>query len=175
MRRVILESPYAGNVIRNTRYARDAMRDSLKRGEAPIASHLLYTQPGILRDDEPGEREKGITAGLSWGAAAEATVVYTDFGISPGMTRGIEDAWRAERPVEYRRLFKDAVKFYAPPSVKKCGNCLRWKRESFEGPYRPEMKNPGVCALDGMRTDYDDSCGFHEVGHCPLPACFYSE
>ena len=42
MRRVILESPYAGNVEENVAYARAAVRDSLLRGEAPIASHLLY-------------------------------------------------------------------------------------------------------------------------------------
>ena len=46
MRQVIFESPYAGNVEENVAYARAAVRDSLLRGELPIASHLLYTQPG---------------------------------------------------------------------------------------------------------------------------------
>ena len=59
MRRVILESPYAGSVEENVAYARAAVRDSLLRGESPIASHLLYTQPGILRDDVPDERRAG--------------------------------------------------------------------------------------------------------------------
>lgn len=45
MRLVILESPYAGNIEKNVAYARACVRDSLSRGEAPIASHLLYTQP----------------------------------------------------------------------------------------------------------------------------------
>ena len=49
MVRVILESPYAGDIERNVKYARMAVRDSLSRGEAPIASHLLYTQEGISR------------------------------------------------------------------------------------------------------------------------------
>ena len=57
MRRVILESPYAGSVEENVAYARAAVRDSLLRGESPIASHLLYTQPGILRDGVPDERQ----------------------------------------------------------------------------------------------------------------------
>ena len=35
------------------------------------------------------ERELGISAGLIWGACAEATVVYTDRGISKGMDRGM--------------------------------------------------------------------------------------
>lgn len=47
MRIVVLESPYAGDIERNTNYARDCMRDSILRGEAPIASHLIYTQAGI--------------------------------------------------------------------------------------------------------------------------------
>ena len=66
MRRVIVESPYAGDVATNIAYARAAVRDCLMRGEAPIASHLLFTQPGILDDDVADERRLGIEAGLSW-------------------------------------------------------------------------------------------------------------
>ena len=40
-RRVIVESPYAGDIETNVAYARAALRDCLSRGEAPIASHLL--------------------------------------------------------------------------------------------------------------------------------------
>lgn len=104
MKRVILESPYAGEIERNVRYARACMRDSLVRGEAPIASHLLYTQPGILRDDENAERQMGIEAGLAWGDAAEATIVYIDFGISAGMRQGIARAETDGRTIEYRTL-----------------------------------------------------------------------
>lgn len=104
MRLVILESPYAGDIEANVAYARRALRDALSRGEAPIASHLLYTQPGVLRDDVPAERQWGIDAGLSWGRVAEATVVYTDRGISRGMEYGIAAAKVARRPVEFRTL-----------------------------------------------------------------------
>jgi hypothetical protein len=83
------------------------MRDCLRRGEAPFASHLLYTQPGILRDEVFEERELGINAGLAWSLAAEATVVYEDLGISPGMKKGIERAKRDGRPIEYRKLDKE--------------------------------------------------------------------
>lgn len=107
-RRVILESPFRGKTpaetSRNMAYARCAMRDSLRRAEAPIASHLLYTQPGVLDDNEPAERAQGIAAGLAWGAVSEATVVYEDLGISPGMTLGIQRAKDEGRRVEYRRL-----------------------------------------------------------------------
>ena len=104
MRRVIIESPYAGDVDRNVAYARAAMRDCLNRGEAPYASHLLFTQPGILDDDDPEERTWGIEAGLLWGESAEATVVYTDLGISRGMRLGQERAHAARRPVEHRTI-----------------------------------------------------------------------
>lgn len=104
MKLVILESPYAGDVEANVAYARRALRDSLARGEAPIASHLLYTQPGVLDDDDPKERQWGILAGLAWGRVAQATVLYVDLGISNGMRLGIERALREGRPVERRRI-----------------------------------------------------------------------
>lgn len=105
MRRVIIESPYAGDVERNTEYARKCMRDSLMRGEAPYASHLLYTQPYVLDDKIPDERKLGIEAGFVWGEVADATVVYIDYGITPGMQKGIERAIAAGHPVETRKLF----------------------------------------------------------------------
>ena len=104
MRLVILESPLAGNVERNLRYARACMRDCLMRGEAPFASHALYAQEGVLDDTIPAERALGIDAGLLWGMHADATVVYVDLGISPGMELGIERARQQGRPVEERRL-----------------------------------------------------------------------
>ena len=114
MRRVVIESPYAGRSCwrivalfqraRNRRYARQCVRDSLMRGEAPIASHLLYTQPGILRDGIASERQQGIEAGLAWRTVADASVVYVDRGISKGMVLGIEAAESAGIPVERRTL-----------------------------------------------------------------------
>jgi len=103
-RLVIIESPYAGDVDRNVEYARRALRDSLLRGEAPIASHLLYTQPGVLDDGIPKERQHGIDAGLAWGTVAEATIVYADLGISRGMQYGIDNAVKQGRPVETRMI-----------------------------------------------------------------------
>ena len=87
---VTLESPYAGDIQRNLTYGRRAMADCLRRGEAPFASHLLYTQPGVLDDDDPEERMLGISAGLSWGPWAKYIVVYTDYGVTAGMQKGIE-------------------------------------------------------------------------------------
>lgn len=85
------------------------MRDCLKRGEAPLASHLLYTQRGILKEELPEERALGIKAGFAWCSVADATVVYADRGISPGMKLGIKDALEHDRMIEYRVLEEEAV------------------------------------------------------------------
>lgn len=74
------------------------------RGESPIASHLLYTQPCVLDDNNEAERELGIAAGLAWLTVAEASVVYTDLGISRGMSYGLSQAHAAGIPIEYRSL-----------------------------------------------------------------------
>jgi hypothetical protein len=105
MKLVNLESPYAGDVEANLQYARACMKDSLLRGEAPIASHLLYTQEGILDDNVPEQRELGIHAGFAWNQKAEATVVYIDRGLSRGMQYGIKNAIASGRPVEYRAIW----------------------------------------------------------------------
>jgi hypothetical protein len=76
------------------------------RGEAPIASHLLYTQRGVLNDDVPDERQLGIDAGHAWIGSAEAMVVYIPRSgqITQGMDIGIKRAKAIGIPVEYRRL-----------------------------------------------------------------------
>lgn len=104
MRRVVVESPYAGDVERNLRYLRACMHDCLMRGEAPYASHALYTQPGVLNDDVPRDRELGIKAGFAWKDVAHATVVYEDLGITPGMQAGIDHSEKYGATVEYRSL-----------------------------------------------------------------------
>jgi hypothetical protein len=106
LRLVIVESPYAGDVAANVEFARQCIADCLRRGEAPFASHLLYTQPGVLDDNVPEERRLGIEAGLAWGQRAAATVVYTDRGVSSGMRQGIDRAHAEGRPVEYRTLIE---------------------------------------------------------------------
>lgn len=94
MRLVVIESPFAGDVARNLRYLRACMRDCLIRGEAPFASHALYTQPGVLDDSSPEHRKLGMGAGFAWRPFADAIVVYIDLGITPGMAAGIADAVR---------------------------------------------------------------------------------
>jgi hypothetical protein len=103
VRRVIIESPYAGDVDRNVEYARQCLKDSLSRGEAPIASHLLY--PQVLDDNNPEQRSQGIRAGLEWRSVAQAQVFYLDLGWSKGMIYAHEQAKNEGRTVVYRYLY----------------------------------------------------------------------
>lgn len=105
MKRVIIESPYKGDIERNVTYARACAYDCIKRDEAPFASHLFYTQPGILDDDMPEERMKGIRAGQVWGEVADLIAVYVDYGITEGMKLSIEYYKRLGIPIEERRLY----------------------------------------------------------------------
>lgn len=106
MRCVIIESPYGSPdpaiVARNLRYARACLKDSLDRGEAPFASHLLY--PQVYLDSDQKLRLTGIIAGLEIGKLMDATVVYVNLGISEGMNQGIRAAEEAGRTIIYREL-----------------------------------------------------------------------
>jgi len=89
MTRVLIESPYAGDIESNVRYARQCVLDSLKNhGEYPLASHIFYTQ--VLDDSIPEERELGISAGLAWRVGIAYAVFYVDRGWSSGMLRAKE-------------------------------------------------------------------------------------
>ena len=103
MKRVILESPYAGDIVRNHLYAQLCMLDSLKRGESPMVSHLLYTQ--VLNDEIQEERELGINAGLAWLNSADMHVFYVDYGYSKGMTFALENGMKNNIPFEERRIY----------------------------------------------------------------------
>lgn len=104
MTRVIIESPYAGDIEKNIEYARKCMADSLSRNEAPIASHLLYTQDGILDDNIPEERTKGINAGFAWLDVAELHVFYEDLGMSKGMKAAWTNSLRSGLKIEFRKI-----------------------------------------------------------------------
>jgi len=109
----IIETPYSVDVEANTTYARACLLDSLRRGEAPIASHLLHTQ--VLDDTQPDERTLGIEAGLAWYRVETKCVVYTDRGISGGMKKGLVRAMQHDVAVEYlsidNRQWRDGRKY----------------------------------------------------------------
>lgn len=105
---VQLESPFSPSngfpLEHNLRYARRALRDSIFREETPYASHLLYTQEGVLNDDVQDERDLGIQTGfrLLRHGLVSMSVVYSDFGLSRGMIDGIRVAIENDIHVQFR-------------------------------------------------------------------------
>ena len=111
MKRVVIESPYAGNkkeIEINEIYGEFCMHDCLvNHNESPYASHLLYTRNNVLRDDHPEERKLGIEAGFYWRDVAEQSNFYTDLGTTKGMELGMEDCLEKEKPYTKRILPSD--------------------------------------------------------------------
>lgn len=108
MVRVFIESPYRANDPRefeeNLGYAKACMRDCIRRGESPFASHLLYPRHGVLDDDIPAQRSLGMACAAAWAECADMIAVYTDRGFSSGMREGIARAEKARQRIEYRSL-----------------------------------------------------------------------
>lgn len=113
---VVVESPFATSELQvgdsvltihqdvNIEYARACCRDVFRQGEAPFASHILYTQEGILDDAVPAERKRGIEAGFIIGQFAKKRVFYVDRGFTDGMRKGLVEARRLGQVCEVRRL-----------------------------------------------------------------------
>jgi len=87
-KKVVIESPYSGDTKKNLAYLNLCMLDSIRRGEAPIASHKLYTD--ILNDDDPEERSLGINLGFAWLKVADLVAFYSDLGMSRGMSLSLD-------------------------------------------------------------------------------------
>jgi len=105
MKRVVVESPYAGNIKLNEIYGEFAMHDCLvNHNETPYASHLLYTRKNVLRDHIPEDRKLGIEAGFYWRDVAEQTNFYIDLGMTDGMVQGIKDCKEKNTPFQVREL-----------------------------------------------------------------------
>lgn len=105
MKRVIVESPYAGNIKLNEIYGEFCLHDCLvNHNESPYASHLLYTRKYVLRDEVPSDRKLGIEAGFEWRNVSEKTIFYSDLGMTNGMILGINDCIAKEKTYEIRNL-----------------------------------------------------------------------
>ena len=104
--RVIIETPFrfqgTNDGMNKRQYMREALRDSLNRGEFPFGSHYIY--PLVLNDNDPADRDLGISAGLAWHSVADKMAVYEDLGISPGMIVGINNFIALGKHVEYRSI-----------------------------------------------------------------------
>jgi hypothetical protein len=108
-RRVVIESPYKGDIDANIEFAKKACRFAVDRGYSPFAMHLLF--PQFLNDNDPRERELGIGCGLAWSAAADE--VWFCLREGEVMTSGMaiaKDAWD-ERRVEQPSLVIRFLRF----------------------------------------------------------------
>jgi len=102
MKLVSIQSPYKGNTEQNIAYARRALHNSILRGEAPFASHLLYTQ--VLRDDDPDERERALKCDHAFLVKCGLVAVYCDLGITEGMELAISKASELNILIEIRYI-----------------------------------------------------------------------
>lgn len=111
MTRVVVESPWGRStreeIEENKAYARMCVRDSLRRGEAPYASHLFFDHPEIINDMIFDEETLGIKAGFAWAEAAEDVAFYVDRGISAGMIQAFDRAMKTYSAIVVRSLEND--------------------------------------------------------------------
>lgn len=101
---VYMASPLSGDIESNLAYARDCLWDSLIRGEAPFAPHLIYTQ--VLNDENEDERKQGMDAGNAFLRRCDALVAYVDKGWSRGMLEEKRLAQELGIAVEERRIWE---------------------------------------------------------------------
>jgi hypothetical protein len=100
MKIIYVASPYAGDIQRNTAFAKKACRHVLEQGHAFFAPHLLY--PQLLDDTDPQERQAGLDMGLAMLPKCDELWCYGD-DTSSGMRMEIEEANRLSIPVRRGR------------------------------------------------------------------------
>ena len=110
MKRVVIESPLRGDYEMHLFYARLCIWDSLIRGEAPYASHVLFHHEDILDDNDIIGRILGMEVGSVWSAAGDLRAFYIDLGISQGMIAAKDEAERLGQPYVLRTLEPDLMK-----------------------------------------------------------------
>lgn len=83
----------------NLVYARECVLDCLERGEAPVATHILYANV-----PRRSHGRAAAEARLAWHDIADAVVFYIDRGWAPDMMHSYEYATALGRVVEIRSL-----------------------------------------------------------------------
>ena len=101
MKMIYVASPYAGDIQKNTEFAKRACRHVMEQGHAFFAPHLLY--PSLLCESVSAERELGLDMGLSMLPRCDELWCYGDH-ISHGMMAEIAEAQRLNIPT--RRVMK---------------------------------------------------------------------
>jgi len=98
MKLIYVASPYAGDIEKNTEFARKACRYVMNEGHAFFAPHLLY--PQLLNDANPDERQAGLDMGLAILKKCDELWACGD-RISSGMQAEIELAKQLGIPIRY--------------------------------------------------------------------------
>jgi hypothetical protein len=92
---VYICSPYAGDIEKNVKAARNYCRFAVDKGYIPVAPHLLF--PQFLDDTDPQERELGLFFGNALMSKCSEVWVFGSV-ISPGMQVEIKRArWKNYR------------------------------------------------------------------------------
>lgn len=92
---VYICSPYAGEIEKNVKVARDYSRFAVDKGYIPIAPHLLF--PQFLNDANPKERQLGLFFGNAIMSKCSEVWVFGN-RISAGMEAEIKRAkWKNYR------------------------------------------------------------------------------
>jgi hypothetical protein len=102
---VILESPCRGDKKVNDEYLKIAIKDSISRGESPIAFHQLYADVLDMNNANSVLALRKLKD--SWSKFAVKVVVYTDEGVSEGMLEGITDAAARGKEIEFRKIYEN--------------------------------------------------------------------
>ena len=95
MKIIYVASPYAGDIEKNTAFAKTACHHVMEQGHAFFCSHLLY--PNILDEHNPKERQLGLDMGLAMLKTCDELWVFGEH-ISGGMMEEIEEAKRLSIP-----------------------------------------------------------------------------
>lgn len=96
MNLIYVASPYAGDIEKNTEFAKRACRHVAEQGHAFFAPHLLY--PQLLNENDPNERQLGLDMGLAMLSRCDELWCYGE-RISFGMHLEIEEADKLGIPV----------------------------------------------------------------------------
>lgn len=112
MKLVCIESPWAGlgGGREAALYLRRCIRDSLKRGELPLASHAVFCIAGGIDDNIPELRARGLSAAMRYILAADLVAVYVDHGISQGMKRALDFANANQKIIQARRIGNEDIR-----------------------------------------------------------------
>lgn len=107
MKIIYVASPYAGDIQKNSEFAKTACRFVMNEGHAFFCPHLLY--PIILDEQNPKERQLGLDMGLAMLQSCDELWCFGDH-ISLGMMSEIEEAQRLSVPT--RRVMEQAQGFH---------------------------------------------------------------